>query len=639
MKVVALTPSFWWSLKTIACASFDRHTALLVSFELVLTLTFGWAYRFVASASGMWTIGIQENNSAVMEKALFNMIFAMIVGGVVNGAVIYVGDLLLLTVWNAKLSKFVLDLYMKPMAFYRVQSELPDPEARIATDIPNFCLKLRILLFGTPLLISMPPGLLAVLTSSLWSSIEIAQVGGWFTVAVTVGFFGMFVILNRIFVPIAARAMKADSSRYSSYRFSHVHLRLHSEHVAFLRGEDAELSKMTKQLAEIVAQSQSIALRTAPINTSGNFFFIWCVALAFTAPGFSWLYVGSEKYTVDEFYTVSTLVVNLCYSLTAILLLATEFSEFSSATKRVGEIIFALQRTNRSLEAEKTSRFSFVYDNDVVSYNNITFASPGEKLVLRGINLSVPRGGANNLLIMGPSGVGKSSMLRVLGGLWPVVDGSITKPRAIGRDGITFMPQKPYLTLGTFKEQITYPDPGSAITDEEAAELLRLVRMEYILDRAPDQVKIAANLDDVDDVDAVVEPPYSPAESLGQQLLPSTTTFERSAEPNTALSVKSPDRYPVLCQREVWSDTLSGGEQQRLGIARILYQRPAFAVLDECTSALDEDIEHAVYEQLTKKGISLISIAHRSTVKKWHHRLFLIERDGTYTVTELSCPS
>jgi ABC-type uncharacterized transport system fused permease/ATPase subunit len=474
------------------------------------------------------------------------------------------------------------------------------------------------------LLIGMPPGLISVVTSAVWFCISIADLESWFSVLATLAFFSCFLLLNRFLVPFAAMAMKAELRSYSAYRFAHSHLRLHSEHVGFLKGEYLEESKLKSLMNRVINKSRAVAARSTTINVAASFFFIYCNTLGFVIPALSWRYLDIADLEINTYFALSNLITNLCLALVTALVLGTEFAELEAATIRVGELLMALDVVESALTAERKSTSVVSHDDSVVEYKNVSFASPGNKLVLRDINLSVPRGGRSNLLIMGPSGVGKSSILRVLGGLWPVLDGTITKPAAIGRGGITYMPQKPYLTLGTLKEQITYPDSPESITDDEAADLLRLVRMDYLLKRSSKSTKFLARRRGSDD--SIFD-----EDELHEEMLLSPTAAEKSEV--TLYSMN--DDVSFLHSTENWTSTLSGGEQQRLGIARILYQRPAFAVLDECTSALDEDIEYAVYEELWKRDISLISVAHRSTVKRWHQKLLQIERDGLFRVTNI----
>jgi ATP-binding cassette subfamily D (ALD) long-chain fatty acid import protein len=168
--------------------------------------------------------------------------------------------------------------------------------------------------------------------------------------------------------------------------------------------------------------------------------------------------------------------------------------------------------------------------------------------LLESLSLIVRRG--EHLLISGPNGIGKSAIARVLAGLWPVYRGLVSRPKSIGEDGIMFLPQRPYLSIGTLRDQVIYPD----------GELdMRLKRKsEEDLKRVLDAAKLGY----------------------------------------------LPDREGGWDTRKEWKDVLSGGEKQRIGIARLLYHEPQYAVIDEGTSAVSSDVEGLLYETCKEKGIS-----------------------------------
>jgi ATP-binding cassette, subfamily D (ALD), peroxisomal long-chain fatty acid import protein len=170
----------------------------------------------------------------------------------------------------------------------------------------------------------------------------------------------------------------------------------------------------------------------------------------------------------------------------------------------------------------------------------------GEQLIDE-IDMIVHRG--EHMIISGPNGVGKSSVARVIAGLWPVFRGLVSKPK---RADIFYIPQRPYLSMGTLRDQIIYPDShadmvGKDITDQELEDILKIVKLEYI-----------------------------PAREGGWET------------------------------RKEWKDVFSGGEKQRIGMARMFYHKPQYAILDEATSAVSQDIEALMYEEAKGAGISTI---------------------------------
>ncbi|CAM9373201.1 unnamed protein product [Chrysoparadoxa australica] len=155
---------------------------------------------------------------------------------------------------------------------------------------------------------------------------------------------------------------------------------------------------------------------------------------------------------------------------------------------------------------------------------------------------------------------------RILGGLWPLKGGTLTKPK---RENLFYIPARPYLYLGSLRDQLTYPDTGKnpanrakGDTDAQLLEILQQVKLEYLLEREG---------------------------GWG--------------------AVKD------------WGDILSGGEKQRLAMARLFYHRPQFAILDECTSAVSADVEALMYDLAREMGITLLTVSHRNTLFRHHHYL------------------
>jgi len=193
--------------------------------------------------------------------------------------------------------------------------------------------------------------------------------------------------------------------------------------------------------------------------------------------------------------------------------------------------------------------------------------TPNGDVLIPSLNFEVPSG--RNVLVCGPNGCGKSSLFRILGELWPLFGGKLTKPE---KGKLFYVPQRPYMTLGTLRDQVIYPDTPSemrkkGISDKDLVEYLARVQLEYILSRE-------GGWDSVQD----------------------------------------------------WMDVLSGGEKQRIAMARLFYHRPQFAILDECTSAVSVDVESSMYELCRALNITLFTVSHRKSL--WKHHEYFLQMDG-----------
>jgi vitamin B12/bleomycin/antimicrobial peptide transport system ATP-binding/permease protein len=194
-----------------------------------------------------------------------------------------------------------------------------------------------------------------------------------------------------------------------------------------------------------------------------------------------------------------------------------------------------------------------------LALHNVSVSTPSlenQRELVRNITLRIEPGG--RLLIAGVSGCGKSSLVRAIAGLWKNGTGVITRPAG----GIFFLPQRPFMTLGSLAQNLVYPksieDPDAA-SDEDLRRILDIVDLHEL-----------------------------PARMGGLK---------------------------TICD---WGDTLSLGEQQRLSFARLLLAKPQLAIIDEGSSALDLAGEQRMYERLRELNITCVSIGHRPSLLKYH---------------------
>ncbi|KAI7583239.1 ABC transporter transmembrane region 2, partial [Hortaea werneckii] len=181
---------------------------------------------------------------------------------------------------------------------------------------------------------------------------------------------------------------------------------------------------------------------------------------------------------------------------------------------------------------------------DGVRLENVPVVAPslyplgGEELI---DNLSFIVGPGDHLLITGPNGAGKSAVSRIIAGLWPTYRGLTSRPRQIGQDGIMFLPQRPYLSPGTLRDQVIYPHTELDMRESSSGRHTTDSDLQTILSEA--------------------KLPYLPSREGGWDT------------------------------RKNWKDVLSGGEKQRISLARLLYHEPRYAIIDEGTSAVSSDVE------------------------------------------------
>lgn len=275
------------------------------------------------------------------------------------------------------------------------------------------------------------------------------------------------------------------------------------------------------------------------------------------------------------------MLVKLAEAIGRLVLSGREMSRLAGFTTRMDELIRVLkdlnsgkyERTmiNNSASADmeiEVGKGIIAFQDNIIKFEKVPLVTPNGDILVKELSFEVKSG--TNVLVCGPNGCGKSSLFRILGELWPSWGGKVTKPP---RGKLFYIPQRPYMTLGSLRDQIIYPHTFEEMkrrgkTDADLFKFLEIVQLRLLVQQR-DQ-----GLDSIED----------------------------------------------------WIDVLSGGEKQRIAMARLFYHHPQFAILDECTSAVSVDVEGSMYEYCRKVGITLFTVSHRKSL--WTHHEFFLRFDG-----------
>ncbi len=466
--------------------------------------------------------------------------------------------------WRKWLTQHFLARYFDRRSYYELDSnasntEVDNPDQRISEDIRYF--SAETLSFLLDILGSVLD--LLSFTAILFGISRQLALG-----------LGVYALIGTVLIVyVSARLIKINFEQLrleGNFRYGLVHVRDNAEAIAFYQGEGPENNEVVTRLIAAIRNANLLIIWesiVATINRSYNLFArllpYAIVAPIFFAGDIDFGTIGQANFAFFQVFAAISLIINRIE----------ELARFAASIDRLGEFYEVLDDPAHTAEKVETHHIE-TRDAASLEVTNLTLKTPNSEQVLTdGLSIKIDPGEC--LLVVGSSGCGKSSLMRAIAGLWSNGEGTIKRPP---RKDTVFLPQKPYMLLGSLREQLTYPSPPNSLSDADIMAALAEV-----------------NLEDL------------------------------------------PDRFEGLDSTEDWTDVLSLGEQQRLAFARVLLSQPKYAILDESTSALDVANERMLYELLKHKGISYISVGHRPSLLEFHPKVLQMEkqdRGNLYTAAE-----
>lgn len=527
--------------------------------------------------------------------------------------------------WRSWMTRYYMDRYLKDQTFYKIQSQsiIDNPDQRIVDDLSSFtgtALSFSLALFNAAIDLISFSNILYGIYPPLFVVLLIYSIGG---TAISVFLGKGLVTLNFL-----------QEKKEADFRYGLVRVRENAESIAFYGGEESEMQLLLQRFKSAFENLTQLLIssRNLEFFTNGYRYVIQVLPAAVVAP----MYFSGKI----EFGVINQSVSAFNHILGDFSLIVYQFqaiSAFSAVINRLGEFDDILDRSNSKSLSDSLEDIDIMY-KDIISssalesngltpqekhetlleIDNLILKTPSDSTLITDLSLTIKA--KDNLLITGPSGSGKTSLLRVMAGLWRTGTGKIiyyvkggedaeksissdvNTPRDVSEDrgksisrksGIFFLPQKPYMVLGTLRQQLLYPTWGDDVVPTLDS------------DKQKNVLPFLSNSDDMN----------------SELMKPKTDELIKILE-DVRLGYILP-RFGLDSTHE-WSSVLSLGEQQRLAFARLLLSKPQLALLDESTSALDEANEVYLYEKIAAAGITYISVGHRSTLSNFHDRILRI---------------
>lgn len=551
---------------------------------------------YLSSIQGGIVKAIIKSDWNMFLKKLGGMALCAIPASFINSYLDYLNKSLAIH-FRKNITNYFHNKYLDGMTYYQltnIDARIPNPDQRLTQDIDKWAHSLSNLYSN----VSKP-----ILDIVLFSK-KLATLLGWQGPGGIIIWYILSTGALRLVSPAFGKLTAIEQQLEGSYRACHTDLVHHSEEIAFYRGQNWEKTRLNASFKDLTTHSKSVALKRLYMGCFDAMLTRYgAVMTGYAVLGIPVFGSNKEKYMAKvhgdasaitrDYIRNSSLLINLAKAIGRLVISYKEIQHLAGYTTLVyemeevfidlkkGKYVRSQVDQSRGGEAKAKGSLNEFNKGQIIESKNIKFEdvpifTPNGDCLVEKVNLEIEPG--MNVVVTGPNGCGKSSLFRILGSLWPVMGGKIYRPHI---EQMFYIPQRPYLPPGNLRDQIIYPHSKlqmlrKRISDEDIKKLLKDVLLDYLIDRE-------GGLDAIND----------------------------------------------------WNDVLSGGEKQRIAMARLFYHKPTFAVLDECTSAVSVDVEALLYNRSKELGITLFTVSHRQTLFKFHDYMIRFDGEGGYEFTRL----
>ncbi|GKT99410.1 hypothetical protein FLAG1_01602 [Fusarium langsethiae] len=591
-KKVELNREFFRSLlkllKIVVPGWRSKESRLLMSHSFFLVLRTLISVRVAEMDGAIVKALVKGNGKEFLKRIVWWMLIA--VPATFTNSMLSYHQAELSLKYRSRLTQHIHDKYLSNLTFYGISAlddRIKNPDQLIAVDVSKFS------------------NSLAELYSNLAKPLLDMTIYTW-SLSKSVG--GEGVVFMSLLVQLSANVMRALTPPFGKYvadearlegefRFQHSRLIDYSEEIALYGGHNAEKDTLDKGYFTLIKHVNYILRRRFYHGFMEDFVikYFWgalglmlcSVPVFIKMPGHIAMNMGDRT---EAFVTNRRMLLSASDAFGRIMFSYREVMELAGYTSRVATLLDVMSDVQAGHFEKKLVSSSGIEGNEAVlkgrgtvhESNDITFIdvpiiSPNGDVLIKALSFTLKHG--DHLLVVGPNGCGKSSLFRILGGLWPVYGGTVYKPPF---HAIFYIPQRPYLSRGSLRQQIIYPDSlrqmrARGITDADLLEYLKILGLEHL-----------------------------------------------------------PELYDEGWDAEAeWRDVLSGGLQQRIAMARLFYHRPKYAILDECTSSVTLETEKAMYDTAKSLGVTLMTVSHRRSLWKYHSHILQFDGQGKYVFTKL----
>ncbi|KAI5950840.1 PXA1 [Candida jiufengensis] len=573
-----------------------KNTSLLLS-QCFFLIFRTWLSLLVAKLDGQIVKNLIAANGKKFARDLIYWLLIAFPASYTNAAIKYLDQRLALG-FRTNLTRYIHDMYLdKTLAYYKIElnsNEIQNIDQYITDDVSKFCSSLSSLFssMGKPFIDMI--FFSVYLRDNLGSGAIIGMFANYFLTA----------IMLKKATPSFGKLSAKKTHLEGVYFNQHLNLMTNCEEIGFYKGSLIEKSKLKEKFETLMNHINK------EINTSFWYAILEDYVLKYTWSAWGYIFAGlpvfldelwpaenkkdekddpaSERKNMRQFITNKRLMLSLADAGSRLMYSIKDVNTLTGYTERIFDLLTQLHRVH-------SPRFDYGDKNGIQDIHGTIQNNYSNGLRFENISVIIPtsEGSENtpliqnlnfqiknkNMLILGSNGSGKTSIARIIAGLWPLYKGLLSKPND---DDIFYLPQKTYFTTGNLRDQIIYPYTYDEMlemgyNDDYLYHILHEVKLEYLLKRE-------GNFNVVKD----------------------------------------------------WKDVFSGGEKQRISIARVLFKNPKLVILDESTNAVSTDVEDYLFELLKLKKIPFITLSHRPLLMKYHDYILEIEDDTNWKLHDLT---